>query len=170
MPTRAHRFFARNWLPGIWMTAFPTLAVLLMASALAPAPELAGLGPDAKAYILLIGIALALGLCIAALLGPFVLGPVYHWRAEVNGAPFQPGDRVEILVGANRGRVARVAEVWDWRGSLRVEFAEPVPRKDKTIFALTQVLRISAAESPAESTPPRATDCTQSNARIRNPR
>ena len=38
MPTRAHRFFARNWLPRLWIAAFPALAALLMASALAPAP------------------------------------------------------------------------------------------------------------------------------------
>lgn len=154
MPTRAQRFFAGNWLPRIWMAAFPALAALLMAGALGPAPELAGFGRDARAYLLLIGIALALGICVAALLGPFVLGPIYHWRAEVNGAPFQPGDRVEILVGANRGRVARVAEVWDWRGSLQVEFTEPVPRRDKTSFALTEVLKIGAAESA----PTRTTD------------
>jgi hypothetical protein len=133
MPTRAQRFFARNWLPWIWIVSFLALAVLLMASALGPVPELAGFGPDAKAYLLLIGIALLLGYCVAALLGPFVLGPIYHWRAEVNGAPFQPGDRVEILVGANSGRVARGAEVWDWRGSLRVDFTEPSPA-DKTHF------------------------------------
>jgi len=158
MPTRTHRFFARNWLPRIWIVAFPALAALLMASALAPAPDLAGLGPDAKAYLLLIGIALALGLCVAALLGPFVLGPIYHWRAEVNGAPFQPGDRVEILVGANRGRVARVAEVSDWRSSLRVEFTEPVARMAKTHFDFTQVLKVGVADSPVEPAPPRAAD------------
>jgi hypothetical protein len=156
MPARAHRFFARNWLQWIWMLAFPALAALLMASALAPVPELAGFGPDAKAYLLLIGIALALGLCFAALLGPFVLGPIYHWRAEVNGAPFQPGDRVEILVGANRGRVARVAEVWDWRGSLRVEFAEPVFRKERSIFALTQVLKVGRTDPLASAGAPKS--------------
>jgi hypothetical protein len=154
MPTRAHRFFAGNWLPRIWMAAFPALAVLLMASALGPAPELAGFGPDAKAYLLLIGIALALGFCVAALLGPFVLGPIYHWRAEVNGAPFQPGDRVEILVGATRGRVARVAEVWDWRGSLRVEFDPPAIREETTIFALTQVLKVKSTDPPASAGTP----------------
>ena len=154
MPTRAHRFFAQNWLPRIWMAAFPALAALLMASALGPAPELAGFGRDAQAYLLLIGIALALGFCVAALLGPFVLGPIYHWRAEVNGAPFQPGDRVEILVGANRGRVARVAEVWDGRASLQVEFTEPVPRNDKSIFDLTQVLKVASADPPASAGAP----------------
>jgi hypothetical protein len=154
MPTRAHRFFAGNWLPRIWMAAFPALAALLMASALGPAPELAGFGRDARAYLLLIGIALALGLCVAALLGPFVLGPIYHWRAEVNGAPFHPGDRVEILVGANRGQVARVAEVWDWRGSLRVEFPGATGRGERSIVNLTQVIKVDDARtSPNAGTP-----------------
>jgi hypothetical protein len=95
------------------MVAVPSLFVLLMAKPLAPAPEIAGFEGETKSYLFLVGIALLLGFCVVALVGPFILGPIYDYRAELNGVPFQAGDRVGILVGANRGHVARVVEVWD---------------------------------------------------------
>ena len=126
----------------MFIVAVPTLFVFLMARALGPAPQIAGFGAEAKSYLLLLGLALLLGLCVVALTGPFILGPIYHHRAELNGAPFQAGDRVEILVGVNRGRVARVAEVWEWRGDLRVDWGSSEARARRTIFALTQIIKV----------------------------
>ena len=80
--------------------------------------------------------------------GPFILGPIYHYRAEQNGAPFHTGDRVEILVGANRGQVAQVAEVWEWRGDLRVDWGPSVARKGRTIFGLAQIIKVCDDEPP----------------------
>ena len=130
------------------MMVIPSLFVAFMAWALGPAPEIAGFEPEAKSYLFLLGIALLLGFCVVALTGPFILGPIYHYRAEQNGAPFHTGDRVEILVGANRGQVAQVAEVWEWRGDLRVDWGPSVARKGRTIFGLAQIIKVCDDEPP----------------------
>jgi len=145
-PTRAHYFFAQNWPVKIGIVLVPSLFVVLMARALDPAPEIAGFDAEARSYLFLLGIALLLGFCVVALMGPFILGPIYHYRAELNGAPFQTGDRVEVLVGANRGRVARVAEVWESRSDLRVDWNSSVARKGRTIFHFAQVIKVADAE------------------------
>lgn len=148
-PTRAQYFFARNWPVRILVVAVPLLFASLMARALGPVPTLAGLEPEARSYLLLLGVALLLGFCVVALIAPFILGPIYHYRAELNGAPFQTGDRVAVLVGANRGHVARVVEVWDWRGDLRVEWDASVSRRNRTIFGFAQVIKVAEAQTGA---------------------
>jgi hypothetical protein len=155
-PTRAHYFYAQNWLARLWIVIIPALFVVLMAGALGPPPEISGLNADAKAYLFLLGISLLFGICVAALLGPFILGPLYHHRAELNGYPYRPGDFVEILVGPSRGRVARVVEVWDWRGNLRIDLGEVARPKSKTLFTFTEVIKRSDAEPPVAADAPQA--------------
>ena len=127
----------------IWIVAVPSLCAILMACALGPAPGIAGFERDAKDYLYLIGIALLLGICVAALTGPFILGPLYHYREELNGYPFQPDDAVELLVGANRGRVARVVEVLEGRGVVRVDLGEFATPGAKTLFRIAQVIKVT---------------------------
>ena len=64
----------------------------------------------------------------------YILGPVYFHRARLNGAPFQEGDLVEILVGPNRGRLTRVLETWEWRGMVKVALVNPATPTRKSIF------------------------------------
>jgi hypothetical protein len=155
-PTRMHYFYAQNWPAWIWFTVAPLLCVLIMANALGTPPHLYALGVEAKSYLFLLGLAWLLGYLVAGLLGWFIFGPVYHYRAELNGAPFQPGDRVQILVGRDRGRVVRVAEVWDWRGDLRVDLGDLAGRKRRTIFGFAQVIRATDAEPPVAADTPQA--------------
>ncbi len=143
--TRAQCFYARDWLAWIWIVIFPALSALLMAVALGPAPPLGDFDADAKMYLTLLGISLLLGACVAALLGPFILGPIYHRRAVLNGYPYRPGDRVEILVGANRGCSVTVLEVRDWRGDLCVDPGGFVAPKGRTRFTYTEVMKTGEA-------------------------
>lgn len=78
-------------------------------------------------------------------MGWFVIGPLYHYRAELNGYPFQPGDRVLLLTGANRGWVAPVKEVWDWRGTLVVDFADAPRPKANKYFGFVEVIKADRA-------------------------
>jgi hypothetical protein len=139
--TWVHHFFARNWPARLFAVAVPSLFVVMMAKLLGPAPEIVPFEAEAKSYLFLLGMALLLGLCVVALAGPFILGPIYHHRAELNGAPFLPGDHVTILVGPNEGQVAHVAEVWEWRGDLRIKWEPSAPRKGKTIFQFVEVIK-----------------------------
>jgi hypothetical protein len=157
-PTRLHYFYAQNWPAWIWFTAIPLLAVLLMAKALGTTPDLSALEVEAKSYLFLLGITWLLGFCVAGLVGWFILGPLYHYRAELNGYPFRPGDRVEILVRANRGRIVLVAEVRDWRGDLRVILPESASRKGKTMFHFAQVIKVNDAEPSVAADRPQAAE------------
>jgi hypothetical protein len=140
-PTRLHYFYAHNWPARIWFGLFTFGPVLLMAGALGtPPPDLLGLGADAKRYLFLLGITWLLGFFGGGLLGWFILGPLYHYRAELNGYPFQTGERVQILVGAKRGRVARITEVREVRGEVCVEL--PESGGHNYAFAFTEVIRV----------------------------
>jgi len=147
-PTRVHYFYAQNWPARIWIVIIPSLCVVLMARALGTPPKIGGFQADARSYLILLAIAWLLGLCVAALLGTFILAPLYRYRAQLNGYPFQPGDRVEILVGASRGRVVHVVEVCDWRGSLRLDLGELASPRARTSFHFAQVIKATDAEPP----------------------
>jgi hypothetical protein len=130
--------------------------VLIVARALGTPPVLSTLGPEARSYLFLLGITWLLGFCVGGLVGWFILGPLYHYRAELNGYPFRAGDRVEVLVGANRGHVVRVAEVWEQRGEVRVELPESASRKEKTVFHFAQVIKVNDAEPSVAADRPQA--------------
>lgn len=117
-----------------------------MAYALGTPPELSPFGGEAKNYLLLLGLTWFLGLCVAGLVGWVVLGTLYQYRAELNGYPFQVGDRVQILVGTNRGRIATVIEVWEWRGDLHVDLAEFARPRARTRFHFAQIVRVPDGE------------------------
>lgn len=61
---------------------------------------------------------------------------------------------VEILVGAMRGRVLRVAEVWEQRGEVRVELPESAGRREKAAFHFAQVIKVHGAESSSAADRP----------------
>ena len=71
----------------------------------------------------------------------FVLGPVYYWRAHLNGAPFAVGDRVSILHGPQRDRVVEVYEVWAHRRQVRVNLDLEAQQSVSDVFSFTQVCR-----------------------------
>ncbi len=159
-PTRLHYFYAYKWPVWICIVVVPLLCVALVARELGPPPAFFPLESDARSYLLLLACAWLLGWASCALLGPFVLGPIYFHRAQLNGAPFQMGDSVEILVGPNRGRVVRVLEPLDGRGMAKVDLGEPANAKRKSIFwcgdifELTQLLKVAGAEQRPAADPP----------------
>ncbi len=87
---------------------------------------------------MLLGLAWLLGMAGGSLAGPFILGPIYFHRAKLNGAPFQEGDLVEILVGPNRGRAVRVRESLDGRGTVKVDFGEQASSNRRSIYFMVR--------------------------------
>ena len=143
-PTRAHYFYAENWPQRIWLVAWPLASAALMVAALGPVEMT---WPYMKPVLL----AAAAGFFTGGLVGVFVLGPMYWHRAVVNGVPFVPGDRVEILAGRDRGRVATVAEYIDYRLCVRLD--------DGRIFDVRKVMRVDDAAAPTPHAPaPAPTD------------
>jgi hypothetical protein len=163
-PTRLHYFYAYNWPKWLWITLVPLACVALMAGALGPPPALLPPGAEGKGYLLLLGLAWLLGFTGGLLPGWFILGPIYFHRAQLNGAPFHPGDEVEILVGRCRGRVVRVLDAENWQGSVRVDLGEAERgRRSRLwtgdIFQPTQLLKVARgtqASAAAAEPPPTA--------------
>jgi hypothetical protein len=75
-------------------------------------------------------------------LGGLVLWPIVASVASrLNGAPFDQGDRVRILVGQHRDQVVRVYEVWKERNQLRVDLGERETEDVQDVFSFHQVCR-----------------------------
>jgi hypothetical protein len=70
-----------------------------------------------------------------------VLGPLYYFRARLNGAPFRVGDRVRILVGPHRDRIVQVYDVWGERRQVRVDLDAQTEKDVTDVFSFTQICR-----------------------------
>ena len=72
----------------------------------------------------------------------FVLWPFAgRLVGRFNGAPFEVGQVVCILVGPNRDRTARVYDVWSERGQVRVELGETEKATCKDVFGYWEICR-----------------------------
>ena len=79
---------------------------------------------------------------LGSCLGMIFLWPLI-WRLGLrfNGAPFQEGDSVQILIGPHRGFVTRIYELWPTRGQVRVDLGEQAKKEVKDVFLDVQVCR-----------------------------
>lgn len=94
-----------------------------------------------------------LGFFLALPVGWIVIGPLCRIQAWRNGAPFEPGDCVRVLVGPYRGRITCVRELWQG-DRLRVALGPEADHAFKDIFSPTQLLREANADAPPNSRPP----------------
>jgi len=146
-PTRAQYFYAANWPARIWLVAVCLLSAAVALLASGPITPLLETTSGLKLLAGVLGLSLLLGYCVAILLGWYVLGPFYRARAIRNGAPFQPGDLVQVLSGRHRGRIARVYA--EWQGEcVRVDLGEEEKRRLRDIFSQIELLRESADQPP----------------------
>lgn len=70
-------------------------------------------------------------------------------RGLRNGAPYRVGDYVRILARRQRGRVARVYDVWAERDQVRVELGQEASERVEDVFSHFGVCRVPAAEQVA---------------------
>lgn len=152
-PTQAHYFFAKTWPLTLLQTACSLAAAAVSVCVCQPSLEIFTDTSAALGLLSVGALGALLGWQVAILAGWFVLGPIYRDRALKNGAPFQPGDRVRILVGPHRDHVARVYALWQGP-SVRVDVGEKEKKNLKDIFAPTELLREPTDEQPsAEENP-----------------
>lgn len=143
-PNCLQYFFARNWLINAWFGA----CVLITTST---AVYMSGLTLDSLrefSAVFWLVIVLALGCClgwfIAFPAGWFFLGPVYYIVGSLNGAPYGPGDKVRILHGPLRDRIATVNTAYnDERRMLSLELDDDEVKKSGTsLFHWNEVCRV----------------------------
>jgi len=100
--------FAEDWLPKVWIGGFVVTSMAALIIYFHPTFAVLGL----SIFSVVLGIAILLGGLIAYLvslvLGSCILPHVYRIRERLNGAPFEPGDVVEILKKPHRGRMAQI--------------------------------------------------------------
>ena len=131
-----HYFFAHGVRLATWGTAlFSVVAVIWHCP-----PTLALLGNAEYMCPLIVS------LLAAAPLG-WILGAIFLWPvffavgSKVNGAPFEEGDLVRILVGPHRGEVVRVYEVWEERNQVCVDLGGRAKTEATDVFNYTEVCR-----------------------------
>jgi hypothetical protein len=72
---------------------------------------------------------------------PMILFSLYEYGARLNGAPFEIGDRVRILVGPHRDRVVGIYELWDQRAQVRVNLDSETKEKVTDVFSYNEICR-----------------------------
>jgi hypothetical protein len=82
----------------------------------------------------LAGIGYVIGICFIWM----ILG---HIAARLQGWPFFEGEEVVILVGRHKGRVARIYEVWEPRGQVRLELGDAAKESVTDVYCAVAVTR-----------------------------
>jgi hypothetical protein len=145
-PSLMHYFFAQDWPLKIWLVGFSLFCAITAGNACEPSFALLRDWHFLILFISAILVAPTLGFFLALPLAWIVIGPFYHFRAKLNGAPFHVGDHVQILVGSHRGKVARIYSTWQG-DTFRVELGSDAEKSYKDIFSPTKVLRSAIANT-----------------------
>ena len=99
-------------------------------------------------YLLLIVTSVPLGFMLGVAWGGLV-GALFIVRGRVNGGPFKPGDRVQIIGGSHDGILTHVYSGWQGN-SLRVDLGEEAKTNFKDIFEPTQLLKVTSERERME--------------------
>jgi hypothetical protein len=128
------RPYAFQYVFAHWMKIIPAVGAVAFAS---------GIAIWCEGFSLWLVLAMVPALPLGALIGWMTLGPVIHLVCGfLNGAPYRNGDVVYILVRPHRGRVTTIYDVWDTRGSVRVDLGEQARREVKDVFDDLEVCRV----------------------------
>lgn len=142
-PSKVQYFLAQDWLAKVWMTIFPVLG----AGVAVYASEIASSATTHLSsffwLICLLILGAAIGWFGGILTGSVVLGPFYMAVARWNGAPFHPGEQVQILTGPYRDRILTVYAAYRDPDKVRVELGEEAKKKWTDVFPATEVCRVS---------------------------
>lgn len=141
-PTRLQYFFAGPWLWRCWMAGWALTAVVMAVWASGIRPSTIAAQPlTALWLVLIVPLAGALGVVGGVFPGVLILGPLFHARGVLNGAPFAKGDAVILLAPAHRDRTVLVYDVWAERNQVRVDLGPEARHACTDVFSYTEVCR-----------------------------
>jgi hypothetical protein len=135
------RFIADNWPGRLWMALVPLAVPAAVWWLVRPLPWLLDDWLNPVLFAGLLVLAWGVGWFAAIIPGWFLLGPLYYSWGLSNGAPYRVGDTVKVLARRQRGRVARVYEVWAERLQVRLDFGEAAREQVEDVFAYFEVRR-----------------------------
>lgn len=96
----------------------------------------------------LIGLAVLPVVGIGYFCGAFIRMFVGGISARIQGWPFEVGDEVIVLAGKNKGQIARVYEVWETRGQVRLDLGREAKESVEDVFCAVLVTRLRNAVPP----------------------
>jgi len=90
-------------------------------------------------------------LMIFAILAAFtwpIWVPFYRLAIKRHGAPFHPGDMVQVLRGQHKGEALRVYDVWNERDKVRLDIGDKEKKDVTDVFSFMSVKKIKESEPP----------------------
>lgn len=77
------------------------------------------------------------------LLGAILLWPIVALVArKLNGAPYNKGDLVYILIGEKKHTISRIYEVWNERHQVRVDLGDSARQNINDVYSYHEICRI----------------------------
>ena len=146
MATVCQAVFARNWPLKAWLLFGAIVGAVLTGRACEPTLSMLGHLWISALFSGSIAVGSVVGVFCAVALAPVILPPLYHLRAIRNGAPFQEGDYVHVLVAPYQDVIARVYEIWTDRNQLRIELGADAKRAVEDVFSFVEVCRVANAD------------------------
>lgn len=149
-PTRVQYFFAADG--PLKVVCCVGIGLLLGGTIVACEPAAAiSAGPwNTLLFLAALVLAVLLGFVGSTIATLPILGPMYWAQGLRNGAPYEPGDVVLILVGPHRGTVTGVWDVWPSRNQIRLDLGDEAREKVVDVFCYTEVLRVRRPPPPEE--------------------
>lgn len=150
-PTGRHYFYARNWPARLWAGTG-----LVLGLAGGGAVAFLSIDPAAPLWWTMlrgafdVAVCVALGWAVALVVGFPVIGPLYFSRYAAHGAPFRPGDWVEVLVGPHQGKVVRVRTAWQ-HDDVRVDLGTAAAERFEDVFGPLALIRADPPDAPPEA-------------------
>ena len=141
-PTKAQRFYASAWPEFIGFNGIALIVVILCLRSTGFRPSLLLEWPTNIWFVVVTLISALLGIFLAAIPGMLLMGPLFYHRSVVNGAPFEVGDRVQIIGGKYDGTVTHIYSTWQGN-AVRVDLGEQAKTSYRDVFGPTQLLRVS---------------------------
>jgi hypothetical protein len=142
-PTRLQYFFAQLWPARIWFTAGPVLALVIAVRACEPSVVFFADWRRLLLFLVTAVLAPVIGFLAALPVWFLIFPPIYYIRGLANGAPFNEGDVVQILVGPHRGKITTVYSTFSrCEGRfVRVILGPQDEETSEDVFSPSQLLR-----------------------------
>ncbi|MDF1666085.1 MAG: hypothetical protein P1V97_30285, partial [Planctomycetota bacterium] len=103
-------------------------------------------------------VSIILGFFISIFPGCFILGPILWEQAQINGAPYQVGDYVQIVGGEWDGEITEVRMLWQ-HGQPCLDLGPEAAENHNDIFNESSVILVWRAKSSKPQAPaPQAKD------------
>jgi hypothetical protein len=152
-PTKFQYFVAQHWPRNYLLGGVTSLLVFVVVEQCNVPAAIFGGWRDLPWLIVVLVLVIPTCYFCAVLGTGFLLSPFYGWWERCNGAPFQPGDYVRILVGPHRDRVCRVVGNYLWN-CVQVDFEAAESKNFQNVFMPYEVLREDPVAFDASGPPP----------------